>query len=71
MRQVPDKTVPGFYVQDALAHGYHLGFVGSSDGHNVMPGQSCIACLRSEADAWRDIRCPQGAADVCDQPHKD
>ena len=42
MRQVPDKTVPGFYVQDALAHGYHLGFVGSSDGHNVMPGQSCI-----------------------------
>ena len=43
MRQVPDSTVPGFYVQDALARGYHLGFVGSSDGHNVMPGQSCIA----------------------------
>ena len=26
-----------------LARGYHLGFVGPSDGHNVMPGQSCIS----------------------------
>ena len=34
LRQVPEGTVPGFYVQDALARGYHLGFIGSSDGHN-------------------------------------
>ena len=43
MRLVPDRTVPGFYVQDALARGYHLGFAGPSDRHNVVPGQSCIS----------------------------
>ena len=60
MRQVPDRTVPVFYVQDALARGYHLGFVGPSDGHNVMPGQSCIAGVnQSQTSRYYYVRAIQ------------
>jgi hypothetical protein len=31
---------PGGYAIDALNHGYKLGFIGSSDGHDCMPGNS-------------------------------
>jgi hypothetical protein len=43
--QATEKTVPGCYVQDALARGYHLGFIGSSDGHHLMGGDSPIAAV--------------------------
>ncbi len=31
---------PGGYVVDALDRGYKLGFIGSADGHDCMPGNS-------------------------------
>ncbi len=34
----PYGTFPGLFVQDALARGYRLGFVGGSDGHVLKPG---------------------------------
>ena len=33
----------GNYVRDALDHGYRLGFVGSSDGHDGHPGLTHLA----------------------------
>jgi Protein of unknown function (DUF3604) len=32
------KAHPGSYVRDALARGYHLGFIGSGDRHDGHPG---------------------------------
>ena len=40
--QSTEEMMPGCYVQDALARGYHLGFTGSSDGHTLMGGDSPI-----------------------------
>jgi hypothetical protein len=31
-------AIPGNFVRDALDHGYHLGFIGSGDGHDGHPG---------------------------------
>lgn len=31
---------PGGYVQDALARGHKLGFIGSGDGHHAKPGNT-------------------------------
>lgn len=33
---------PGNFVRDAIAAGYHLGFVGGSDTHNSCPGLNTI-----------------------------
>lgn len=35
--------VPGNFVRDALARGYRLGFLGSSDGHDGHPGLGHLA----------------------------
>ena len=36
-------SVPGNFVRDALARGYHLGFVGSGDSHDGHPGLPQLA----------------------------
>ena len=36
-------ALEGNYVRDALDHGYRLGFVGSSDGHDGHPGLANLA----------------------------
>ncbi len=37
------RPVPGNFVRDALARGYRLGFLGSSDGHDGHPGLAHLA----------------------------
>lgn len=37
------RAVPGNFVRDALARGYRLGFLGSSDGHDGHPGLAQLA----------------------------
>ncbi|HEX9734692.1 MAG TPA: DUF3604 domain-containing protein [Thermoanaerobaculia bacterium] len=37
------QPVPGNFVRDALARGYRLGFLGSSDGHDGHPGLAHLA----------------------------
>ncbi len=37
------RPVPGNFVRDALARGYRLGFLGSSDGHDGHPGLGHLA----------------------------
>lgn len=38
---LPERA-PGNFVQDALARGYHLGFVGGSDTHDSRPGLNAV-----------------------------
>ncbi|MFH1679461.1 MAG: DUF3604 domain-containing protein, partial [Candidatus Eisenbacteria bacterium] len=38
------NPVPGAFVQDALARGYRLGFIGSGDGHVGHPGETDSPC---------------------------
>jgi len=42
------KTMPGCYVQDALARGLKLGFVGGSDAHNGAPGDCAVTAVLVE-----------------------
>ncbi len=41
--RVIHKPVAGNFVRDALARGYRLGFLGSSDGHDGHPGLGHLA----------------------------
>lgn len=48
IRQEKHKTVIGCFVQDALARGHRVGFVGGSDGHVLMPGTRGITGVFAE-----------------------
>lgn len=54
------------HVQDALARGYQVGFIGGSDSHGMQPGDDggiAAVLVRGELsranifDAWRNRRC--------------
>lgn len=47
--QDSDLTMPGCTVQDALARGLKLGFVGGSDGHNSMAGSAGMTAVLAES----------------------
>jgi len=46
--QETTKVRPGSFVQDALARGYHLGFVAGSDGHVIKPGSRGLTAVIAE-----------------------
>jgi len=41
-------NLPGSYVQDALARGHKLGFLGGGDVHNTLPGDGGLTAVIAE-----------------------
>ena len=48
-------TMPGTYVCDLLARGYHLGFVGGGDVHNTLPGDGGLTAVLCPALTRADV----------------